>query len=148
MNLFKISEIQIRYNPKISPSDLPKISSSDLAHQLLRTNWKDELKHVEAFYILLLNRANRCIGIKHVSTGGVSGTVADPKVIMQTALKAHASSLILAHNHPSNSIKPSQNDIELTKKLKSAGELLDIQVLDHLILGWESYYSFADEGII
>lgn len=148
MSLFKISEIKIIYNPKISPSERPKINSSESAQDVLRANWKESIKHIEAFYILLLNRANRCVGIKHVSTGGLSSTVADPKVIMQTALKANASSLILAHNHPSDSIKPSQNDIDLTKKLKSAGELLDIQVLDHLILGWDSYYSFADEGLI
>ena len=148
LNLFRISEIKIKYDPKISPSDLPKVSSSDTAHNVFRSHWKDDIKHVESFYILLLNRANRAVGIKHISTGGLAGTVADPKVIMQTALKANASSVILCHNHPSDSIKPSQNDIDLTEKLKSAGDLLDIQVLDHLILGWESYYSFADEGLM
>ena len=148
MDLFQITEISVTYDPKISPSELPKVSSSDAAHDVFRAHWKESVKHVESFYILLLNRANRAVGIKHISTGGLAGTVADPKIIMQTALKANACSLILAHNHPSDSIKPSQNDIDLTKKLKSAGELLDISVLDHLILGWDSYYSFADEGLI
>ena len=148
MTLFQICEISISYDPKIPASKQPKISSSDSAHDVFRAHWTNDIKHIESFFILLLNRANHCIGIKHISTGGLSGTVADPKVIMQTALKANASSLILAHNHPSDSIKPSQNDIDLTKKLKSAGQFLDLQVLDHLILGWETYYSFADEGII
>ena len=147
MNLFQICEIKITYDPKIPASKQPKIISSDSAHDIFRAHWKN-VKHIESFYIILLNRANHCIGIKHISTGGLSGTVADPKVIMQTALKANASSLILGHNHPSGDMKPSQNDIDLSKKLKSAGQFLDLQVLDHLILGWDSYYSFADEGLI
>ena len=148
MDLFNISEIKITYDPMISPKLQPKITSSENAADVFRDNWNDNTRHIESFYILLLNRANHCIGIKMISTGGLAGTVADPKVIMQTALKANASSMILAHNHPSDNLKPSQNDIDLTKKLKSAGEFLDIMILDHLILGWESYYSFADEGLL
>jgi len=83
-----------------------------------------------------------------ISSGGVEGTVADPKVIFQVALKANASSIILAHNHPSGNIEPSEADIRLTRNLKQAGELLKISVLDHLILTSESYYSFADENMI
>ncbi len=83
-----------------------------------------------------------------ITTGGISGTVADPKVIFAAALKSTASGIILSHNHPSGSLRPSQADINLTRKLKSAGELLDIAVLDHMILTSESYFSFADEGVI
>ena len=148
MNLFQISEIKIVYNPKISPKHLPKIKSSESAHDIFRSHWDDGLKHHESFMVIFLNRTNRCIGIQKISSGGISGTVADPKMILQTALKAHASSIILAHNHPSDDLKPSQNDIDLTTKIKSGSKLLDVQTLDHLILGWDTYYSFADEGLM
>lgn len=102
----------------------------------------------ESFYILLLNRANKIIRHVEISEGGISGTVADPKKIFKMALENNATSIILSHNHPSGSVKPSDADIRLTKKLKSAGEMLDVPVLDHIIIGDEKYYSFADEGII
>ena len=100
----------------------------------------------EAFYILLLNRANRIIREVQVSEGGFSGTVADPKKIFKIALENNATSIILSHNHPSGNIQPSDADIKLTHKLKGAGEMLDLPVIDHIILGEEKYYSFADEG--
>ena len=102
----------------------------------------------EEFWILLLNRANNLIKKIRISEGGLTGTVADPKIIFKHALDSSASSIILAHNHPSNNLKPSQNDIDLTKKLVSAGKLLEISVLDHLIVGSDTFYSFADEGLI
>lgn len=102
----------------------------------------------EKFAILLLNRANRLIRKVIVSEGGFSGTVADPKRIFSTALAHKASSIILAHNHPSGNIRPSDSDIRLTNKLQQAGEHLDLPVLDHLIIGEENYFSFADEGMI
>ena len=110
------------------------------------TGIKINLKQ-EQVEIVLLNRANKVLGISEVSTGGFSGTVADPKVIFSIALKACASSIIL-HNHPSGNLKPSQADLNLTKKIKNGGELLDIAVLDHIILTADSYFSFADEGLI
>lgn len=100
----------------------------------------------EAFYILLLNRANRIIREVQISEGGFSGTVADPKKIFKIALEYNASTIILSHNHPSGNIQPSEADIKLTHKLKGAGEMLDLPVIDHIILGEEKYYSFADEG--
>lgn len=100
----------------------------------------------EAFYILLLNRANKVIRDIMISEGGFSGTVADPKKIFKVALENHASGVILCHNHPSGNIQPSDADIKLTKKLRSAGEMLDLPVVDHIILGEENYYSFADEN--
>lgn len=102
----------------------------------------------ETFYILLLNRANHVIRTVQISEGGISGTVADPKKIFKIALENNSSSIILCHNHPSGNIQPSDADIRLTKKLKAGGELLDIPVLDHLIVGEERYFSFADEGEI
>ena len=102
---------------------------------------------LEEFWILLLNRANKVIGRSCVSKGGVSGTVVDAKVLFQTAVQALASSVILFHNHPSGNCQPSQADIDLTKKLQTAGTTLDIAVLDHLIVSETGYYSFADEGL-
>lgn len=98
--------------------------------------------------VLLLDRANQIIGKKNISEGGMSGTVADPKKIFKIALDNNASSIILAHNHPSNNLKPSTNDIELTKKIINAGKVLEISVLDHLIIGNDKYFSFADESLI
>lgn len=102
----------------------------------------------EEFWILLMNRANEILRPVQISAGGVSGTVADPKIIFKQALEHLASSMILLHNHPSGNLTPSQADKDLTRKLRDAGKLLDIPVLDHLIFTDKAYYSFADEGIL
>ena len=102
----------------------------------------------EEFWILLMNRANEILRPVQISAGGVSGTVADPKIIFKQALEHLASSMILFHNHPSGNLTPSQADKDLTRKLKDAGKLLDIPVLDHLIFTDKAYYSFADENIL
>ncbi len=123
-----------------------KIKSSEDAFHILYAELSD--KQYEEFWVLMLDRANQVIRKVNISEGGMAGTVADPKKIFKMALDLNASSLILSHNHPSNNLKPSQNDIDLTKKLRSAGKLLDIEVLDHLIFGNDTYYSFADENMI
>jgi DNA repair protein RadC len=152
--LFEVSEIQLSYKSKVKASLRPKISSSRDAQNILRQYWNDDLLELqEEFKIMLLNRYNKVIGIFTVSSGGIAGTVADPKLIFGCALKAASSGIILAHyanahNHPSGALQPSQADIELTKKLHNAGKLLEIQVLDHIILTSEAYYSFADEGLL
>lgn len=102
----------------------------------------------EEFWILLLNRANEVLRPVQVSAGGVSGTVADPKMIFKFALEQLASGIILSHNHPSGNLTPSQADKDLTRRLRDAGKLLDIPVLDHLIFTDKAYFSFADEGIL
>jgi DNA repair protein RadC len=122
-----------------------KISCSGDAYEVIRPYLMD-LYH-EQFWILLLNRANEVIRPLQISTGGVAGTVADPKMIFKAAIEQLASSIILVHNHPSGNLIPSQADKDLTKKLKESGKLLDIPVLDHLIFADSGYYSFADEGI-
>ncbi|WP_187263082.1 RadC family protein [Pontibacter beigongshangensis] len=106
-----------------------------------------DLPH-EEFWIILLNRANIVMRKEAISTGGVAGTVADPKIIFKKALEQLASSVILVHNHPSGNLKPSAADIALTKKMKEAGTLLDLPILDHIIFTDNDYYSFADEGIL
>lgn len=129
-----------------APDEKTKITSSADAYNELKPVLTD--KNHEEFWVLLLNRANRVIKKFQISQGGVSGTVADPKIIFKAALEALASGIILAHNHPSGNLNASQADLDLTKKLKEGGKMLDIQVLDHLILAGQKYLSFADEGLI
>lgn len=146
---FQVAEIQLSYKSHVPPSLRPQISSSRDAYLVLKETWDEsKLDLLEQFKVILTNRANKVLGIFEVSTGGISGTVADPKLIFAAALKGGASGLILSHNHPSGNLKPSQADIDLTKKIKAGGNLLEITVLDHIILTSESYYSFADEGLI
>ena len=148
-SLFQVAEISISYSSIVKPSERPKIGSSRDACEILRNGWSEgSIEHREEMRIMLLNRANKVIGIFLVSVGGFAGTICDPKVVFQAALKANASSIILAHNHPSGNLKPSDADLQLTKKLKKGGELLDIAVLDHLILTDEAYLSMADEGLM
>ncbi len=143
-----LAEIRVSYSHKVRPSEMPKVSCSRDAYEALLNVWGDNLDHIEFFYIILLNRANKIMGYYQLSKGGQSGTVADPKCVFQVALKCAASSIILAHNHPSGNTRPSEADIQLTRKMKESGLILDLPVLDHLILSSESYFSFADEGIL
>ncbi len=123
-----------------------KISSSKDAHEAIRPYLMDLLH--EQFWVILLNRANEIAKITQISIGGVAGTIADPKIIFKAAIDALASGIILVHNHPSGNLTPSQADKDLTKKVKEAGKLLDIPVLDHIIFSDYHYFSFADEGIL
>ena len=120
------------------------IDSSKLAWQVLRRHLVD-LNH-EEFWLLLLSRSCKLIAKELISKGGLSGTIADPKIIFSIALQHQASNIILAHNHPSNNKKPSHEDINLTKRLIQAGNILDINVMDHLIITDDGYYSMRDEG--
>lgn len=124
----------------------PKIQSSSDAYHIIAPILMD-LPH-EEFWILLLNRANLVLDRIQLSQGGTSGTVVDAKMVFRAALEGQASGIILVHNHPSGSLRPSQQDIDLTKKLKAAGKTLDLNILDHLIVTDRGYYSFADEGMI
>ncbi len=123
-----------------------QITSSRDIYELMKADLLD--KQHEEFWIVLLNRANKVLRKMPISSGGISGTVADPKLIFKFALEESASSIILVHNHPSGNLKPSQADNELTAKLKSAGKFLEIPVLDHLIFGDQGYLSYADEGLL
>jgi DNA repair protein RadC len=102
----------------------------------------------EVFAVVFLNRANKIISFQIISTGGLTGTVADPRVILKKAIEAEATSIVLSHNHPSGSLKPSRADEELTQKIKQASTFLDIKVVDHIIVSDEGYFSFADEGLL
>lgn len=123
-----------------------KISCSRDVFTLLKPALRD--LSYEEFWILLLNRGNKVIKTICISQGGLSGTVADPKKIFKSALEQYSASIILCHNHPSGNIRPSESDIRLTQKLKKAGSFLDLPVLDHIIIGDDAYFSFADEGML
>jgi DNA repair protein RadC len=147
--LLQVAEVEITYRPKFKVSERPQISRSQHAYNILISQWDlGKIELLEEFKILLLNRRNRVLGIVHISSGGLSGTVADPKVIFTSALKACASGIILCHNHPSGELDPSAEDVALTKRLKEAGKLLDLQILDHLIISKWGFHSLGDEGII
>ena len=126
------------------PEESLVVRSSENAFNSLKHVFYD--KDVEEFWILLLNRANRIIKAEKISMGGVSGTVVDSKVVFRVALQNQASGIILAHNHPSGNLIPSSEDKKLTTKIKQAAQLLDINLLDHIIVCNEKYFSFADEG--
>lgn len=135
-----------RRRKELEPEEKPKIGGSIDAFELLKSDLLD-IPH-EEFWVILLNRANRVVKKYQISQGGVAGTVADPKIIFKAALEELASGIILAHNHPSGNLTASQADVDLTKKLAAGGRLLEIQVLDHLIIAGQKYFSFADEGLI
>lgn len=122
------------------------IQSSADSWRLVRPDL-EELDH-EQFWMLLLNRANKLIRKEQVSRGGTNSTVVDPKIIFKSALSYGASSIVLAHNHPSGTLLPSESDLRLTRRLRDAASLLEIAILDHLIVGANSYFSFADEGVL
>lgn len=125
-----------------------KIGSSNDAYEYISNFYGDDLDIFESFFLLLLNRNNTTIGYAKISQGGISGTVVDSRIIAKYCVDALASAVILCHNHPSGNTRPSQNDIDITKKIQSVLTLLDCKVLDHLILGGDSFLSFADEGLI
>jgi DNA repair protein RadC len=127
-------------------SEKPMIKDSKTAYILFQKELGD--LNYETFCVLLLNRANKVLKLVKISDGGITGTVVDQRKVFKIALDNNATSIILGHNHPSGQVTPSQADIDLTKKLKMAGLTLDLPVLDHIIVGDGTYYSFADEGIL
>jgi len=144
-----VSEIELVYRTSIKPSQRPQVSSSAAAYEILLAGWDpDKIEFVEQFKVLLLNRSNRMLGQYELSTGGTSGTVVDIRLVFAAALKANASGIILAHNHPSGNLAASQPDRDITSKVREAGKILEIPVLDHLIVTSEGYYSFADQGLL
>ncbi len=144
-----VAEVELVYHNRVLAAQRPKILSSSDAYRILLDTWDEgKIYLLEQFRILMLDRGNRVMGTTLISTGGIAGTVADPKIIFATALKCRAAALILAHNHPSSNLTPSHADMDLTRRLKQAGQWLDLPILDHLILSPEGYYSFADEGTL
>ncbi|WP_255153930.1 JAB domain-containing protein [Ferruginibacter sp. HRS2-29] len=144
-----MSEIELIYRNDLDPEDRIKISGTETAYQLLLSVWdENKIQLVEQFYMLMLDRDNSCLGVSHLATGGVSSCIVDPKVAFATALKARATGLILAHNHPSGDLRPSRADQLVTQKFVEAGRFLDIPIIDHLIVNPYSFYSFASHDLI
>lgn len=146
----QIPEISITYKQGIPLYDEFKITSSMSAADLIRITWDNSLIEIqEEFKVLFLNNRNIVKGIFTLSRGGLTGTVVDIRLLFATALKCLSTSIILAHSHPSSGLVPSEADKEITKKIKTAGELLDIKVLDHIIVTPHGrHFSFMDEGIL
>ena len=147
--LTEVAEITISYKPICG--EKPKVNSSDSAYRELLPFYSEDLISLqEMFVVMYMNNAGYVIGVYKLSTGGICGTVADPRLILATALKVAATSIIISHNHPSSNMKPSTTDISLTKKIKEAGNFMDIRLTDHIIISPERgiYYSCMDEGMI
>lgn len=144
-----VSEVKLTYINRVKSSDRIKIGWSIDAYNQFKTDWDDmTLDAYETFKAMYLNGANQVLGIITISTGGISYALADPAKVFCTAIKLHASGIILCHNHPSARLEPSESDKELTKRMKHAGEILGISILDHMIISREGYYSFSDEGVL
>jgi DNA repair protein RadC len=143
-----VTEIQISYKPSLKEN--PVVRSSADALKVLKEFYPPEtISLQESFIVLYLNQQNKVIGCQKLSTGGITGTVADTRLVFGTALKAAATAIILSHNHPSGALVPSTKDKNLTEQIKKAGDLLDIKLLDHIIIGHENeFLSMADDGII
>lgn len=143
---YYINEISISYQKTNIIGGL--IKSSACGYRILKEYVSKDIEYQEVFCLIALNNSNEVLGIKKLFVGGITATVVDIRLIFQHLLKAHAVSFILCHNHPSGKLQPSKNDLSLTQEIKQAGNLMKIKLLDHLIITKESYYSFADEGII
>jgi DNA repair protein RadC len=146
-----VCDVKINYTPKIKPSERPKITRPEDIYRLLMENGVFDpasIEHREFFKILLLNSANRLLGITHLSEGSINKAVIDVRFVMQAAILANATGIVLCHNHPSGNLQPSMQDDRITEKIKVACGIFDISLADHLVISSESYYSYADEGRI
>lgn len=141
----EVAEIRVSYSTNNELKE--KITSSIKAFEILLEFWsKDTIELQEEFKVILLNNSNEVLGIYPMSKGGITGCIVDVRLIFAVALKCNATGIILAHNHPSGKLKPSLQDITITKKIKSASLILDIQLLDHLIITKNGFYSLSDNG--
>lgn len=143
----KVSEIKLTYSNKNSTEEY--IKTQEDAYKCFYTHWDlSTIELQEQAKVIYLNRANRVLGIYNLSTGSTSGTAIDIKLILATAIKANASGIILAHNHPSGTLKPSKSDIKITEKLSEASKLFDIRLLDHIIITKDTYLSMESESLL
>lgn len=148
MNIdYKVGEVKLSYKPKFKNQQ--KVTCSEDAYRYMLSTYKEgTICYKEYFKVLFLNQANQVLGYNLISGGGITETTADVRLIFQAALLTNSVALILAHNHPSGNLKPSPEDIRLTKQVREAAQIMRIKVLDHIILSDTEYYSFADEGML
>lgn len=145
----KVAEVELVYKTKVKASERPLIRTSRDCYETLKKVWdENKMEMQEEFKVLLVNKGNRVTGVYEASSGGITGTVADPRLILAAAIKGLAVAIVLAHNHPSGNLKPSLADEQLTAKIKTAASYHDIRILDHIIITTDAYYSFADEGLL
>lgn len=144
--LLQIAEVEITYKKK--KKGTVKITKSEDIEKALRIIWADDMNLRERFYAVFLNRQNNIIAIQEISAGGTTSCIVDAKFIFASAVKLMAESIILAHNHPSGERKQSQQDIQVTQRIKEICKLFDMSLLDHIIMTEDNYLSFADEGLI
>ncbi|UVD79380.1 JAB domain-containing protein [Myroides albus] len=143
------SEVELIYKSKVKASQRPQITSSYSAYQVALKAWdSNKIELLEQFKVLMLSNNNKVLGVLEASSGGITGTIVDLRIIFSALLKANATAFLIVHNHPSGKLVPSDADRQLTRKIKEASKILDITLLDHLIITNESYYSFADEGTL
>ena len=146
---FRVAEVGLTYRNRVPKKDRKQILDSYTAYKVLKENFSDDtMDYKETFKVLYLNQNCQVLGCSTISEGGITNTLADVRMILQGALLTNAVAMILAHNHPSGSIRPSRQDDELTRKVVDAARLLDIKVADHIILTSEDFYSYNDEGRI
>lgn len=140
-----LNEIQVSY--KTEGSEKPVINNSSTAFKLFLNSWnRDNIELLEEFKVMFLNQANKVLGIYSLSKGGINQCTVDIRHIYSIALKVNASAIIVAHNHPSGNLKPSREDLKITSQIASAGEILNIKLLDHLIITEVDYFSIEESG--
>lgn len=143
----KFEEVQLVYKSKVKASDRIRITSSSDVYSILKQNWDlSQIELLEECKLLMMDNSLRVMSIASISKGGMTGTVVDPRIVFSIALKRRAHRIIVAHNHPTGNLKPSQADLNLTEQLWKIGELMNIRLDDHLIITSEDYYSMSDEG--
>ena len=149
INPYQVAEVELIYRNKVKPKDRIQISDSAVAHRVLRNSWdENRIELVEQFKILLLDFRNNCLGIAEISSGGMNACPVDLRLLCATALTGKAVKLIAAHNHPTGNRQPSEADKDVTSRIETATNTIDITLVDHLILTPDGYYSFADDGLI
>ena len=146
---YRVAEVGLTYRNRVPKKDRKQILDSYTAYKVLKDNYSDEtIDYRETFKVLYMNQGCQVLGCSTISEGGITNTLADVRMILQGALLTNATAMVLAHNHPSGSTRPSRQDDELTSKVVDAARLLDIKVADHIILTSEDFYSYNDEGRI
>lgn len=149
IKMFSVNEVELVYRTKIPREGRIKILRSQNAFDVFYNAWDmRKINLNEEFKVLLLDAGASCLGLSNIAEGGVTSCVADPRIIFSLALKARATAIVLAHNHPSGHLAPSNADIAMTQRFVDAGKLLDIKIFDHLIIGENDYLSMADEGML
>lgn len=150
INKQEVAEVELRYRTNVKPADRAQVKSSQDAYEIFYKDWnKNTIEYFEEFKVLLLNRNHKVLGMTTLTKGSTTGTIVDVKQLLQYALKTNASSVIVAHNHPSGNLEPSEADKNITKKIIAGCDAIDIKLLDHLIIVQKGgFFSFADEGMI